>query len=143
MLISEILSEAVVRIILCTLITSMLIGCSSLSEQAQLAQKNQWHDVGVVDGNAGHYQRAKFELNALNTLDNIAYEEYKHGYLVGIEEFCQPEKTYLLGEKGDRYKGQCANTSQEEIAIEKWNEGYDAYMLETSFIFFDEYSDYF
>lgn len=131
------------RTILCTLISCILLGCTAYSEQAQLAQKNEWYEVGVVDGKAGGYQKVKFELNELNTLDDVAYKKYKQGYIAGIETFCQPEKSYGRGERGIRYNGQCTNTSQEDVAVQKWQEGYELYMLETLSAYSDEYSDFF
>ncbi|MCW8329172.1 DUF2799 domain-containing protein [Photobacterium sp. SDRW27] len=137
------LREAIVRIILGTLVGYMLFGCTAFSEQSQFAQKNEWYEVGVVDGKNGHYQRSETELDEFGTLDNMAYDQYKQGYSVGVEEFCRPEKTYEYGERGIRYKGQCVSTSQGDIAIEKWQEGYDAYMLEITSVYIDEYSDFF
>lgn len=131
------------KIVLCTLISCILLGCTAYSEQAQLAQKNEWYEVGVMDGKAGGYQRVKFELNELNTLDDVAYKKYRQGYITGVEAFCQPENSYERGERGVRYQGQCANTSQEDVAVQKWQEGYESYMLETLLVYIDDYPDFF
>lgn len=131
------------KVILCTLLGSMLIGCTAFSEQARYAQKNDWHDVGVADGKSGHYQRSEIELNELNDVNAMAYEQYRNGYGVGIDKFCQPEKTYEQGMRGISYKGQCISTSQEDTAIEKWQEGYESYLIEITAVYIDEYSDFF
>jgi len=131
---SKTLSEVTVKAIFCMLVGSILIGCSGLPEQAQLAQKNEWYDVGILDGKLGHYQRAKFELKQLNVLTNSAYEEYKKGYAIGLEKFCSPDYAYEHGIDGVEYQGQCANTAQEEVAIQRWSEGYQSFKSEMTMI---------
>ena len=115
------------KAIFCTLIGSILIGCSGISEQAQLAQKNDWHEVGVIDGELGHYQRSMPELEQLNSLTSLAYEDYKKGYIIGLEKFCSPDYAYEHGIDGVEYQGQCKNTAHEELAVQRWSEGYQSF----------------
>ncbi|MGF1758248.1 DUF2799 domain-containing protein [Photobacterium sagamiensis] len=126
------------KIVICILAGLLLMGCSGLPSQVELAQNNEWQQIGILDGQAGNYQKAKPELTKLNALSKAAYEEYKQGYFKGIEQFCQPAESYQRGMDGLMYNGQCANTQQEDITVQQWNEGYEYYVLDSAFVFNDD-----
>ncbi len=113
------------RIPLILLFGSILVGCSSVSEQAMLAQSGDWYSVGQSDGQQGHYQRAKVELVALGDISEEGFEQYKEGYVLGNAKYCSPENAYDQGDRGVRYSGQCANTEFEDLAVEKWQSAYE------------------
>ncbi|MGP8306738.1 DUF2799 domain-containing protein [Vibrio sp. YIC-376] len=112
-----------------------LIGCSTGSEQSMLAQSGEWHSVGVIDGQQGHYQRAKVELTALNNIGNEGFQQYKQGYSQGISDYCSPENAYKHGDAGVRYSGQCANTEFEDLTVEKWQSAYTDYVSIEAMLF--------
>lgn len=112
----------------------LIVGCSNQAELTALAEQDEWQKVGVTDGESGHYQRGEIELTKLSSLDEDAYHNYKMGYLTGIEQYCQPEKSYQHGLDGRLYRGQCANTVNESQSIQQWSEGYNAYLIDSAFI---------
>lgn len=127
------------RFPLVMLLGSVLIGCTSVSEQAMLAQSGEWYKIGLLDGQQGHYQRARTELIALNELGDAGVQQYKQGYVQGISEYCLPDNAYEQGDRGIRYRGQCANTEFEDLAVKKWQSAYeDALAMEAMYF---EYSD--
>ena len=107
-----------------------LVGCSSISSQLDLAKNDQWDQIGKMDGMAGYHMKSVPELMRLGNVAGDALDQYKRGYQVGIEEYCQPEKAMMRGTNGRPYKGQCAGTSNEERVVKKWLKGYDHYRLE-------------
>ncbi|MDV5171607.1 DUF2799 domain-containing protein [Photobacterium rosenbergii] len=110
-----------------TLILSLYIisGCSSsLSEQAMLAQTNDWYRIGLLDGEKGHYQQARVELEDLGSISEEEYQKYKQGFSDGLDEYCKPDNAQRNGSNGVLYQGQCTNTEFEELAIQKWQEAY-------------------
>lgn len=125
------------KMIVSVLTGLLLVGCSGLPEETKvvLAEKNEWKQIGMLDGQAGHYQRAKPELAELSMLTTSAYAEYKQGYHIGIEQFCQPDMSYDKGFSGDLYKGQCVNTQHEDITVKQWKAGYEDYLFKTAFAF--------
>ncbi len=40
-----------------------------------------------------------------------------------------PNQTYDHGRAGQAYKGECANTKQEDLAVQRWLEGHDHYIF--------------
>lgn len=124
--------------ILFILTSLLLLGCSNNEKLVNLAQQDQWEQVGFIDGNSGHYQRGKPELEKLSMLTNNDYETYKKGYTEGVNLFCQPQRAYQHGLDGQEYQGQCVNTSEERLIIEEWQKGYDIYTLDASFLFNDD-----
>ena len=123
--------------ILCLLGGLLLIGCSNQAPLNALAEQEQWQEIGIIDGESGHYQRGAIELAKLSALNEKDYANYKMGYLAGIEQYCQPERVFKYGSYGQQYRGECANTANETQSIQQWDEGYDAYVFESTFIFPD------
>ncbi|MGY0616593.1 DUF2799 domain-containing protein [Vibrio sp. FJH11] len=121
------------------LMSYILIGCSSVSEQSMLAQSGEWYSVGLIDGQQGNYQRARVELVTLSDLGEEELQQYKKGYVTGISSYCSPDSAYEQGSYGIRYRGQCANTEFEDLAVEKWQAAYSDSLAMEAMLF--EYSD--
>ncbi len=121
------------------LASSILIGCSTVSEQSMLAQSGEWYDVGILDGQQGQYQQAKVELKTLADIGEEEYQQYKQGYERGISNYisnyCSPENAYEHGSSGVRYRGQCANTEFEDLVVEKWQNAYADYAAIEAILF--------
>ncbi len=115
------------------LLSYVLIGCStSGSEQSMLAQSGEWYSIGVLDGQQGHYQRARVELTTLSDVGEEGFQQYKQGYAKGISKYCEPDSAYEQGSSGVRYQGQCVNTEFEDLAVQKWQSAYeDALAMES------------
>ncbi len=123
------------RFPLVILLGSILYGCSSVSEQALLAHYDNWHSIGQMDGERGHYQRAKVDLVSLGDISEEEFQQYKEGYVLGNSKFCSPENASEQGDRGIRYSGQCANTEFEDLAVEKWQSAYEgALAMESLFL---------
>lgn len=121
------------------LMSYILIGCSSVSEQSMLAQSGEWYSVGLIDGQQGNYQRARVELVTLGDLGEEELQQYKKGYNKGLSMYCSPDNAYEQGGYGIRYNGQCANTEFEDLAVEKWQAAYSDSLAMEAMLF--EYSD--
>ncbi len=118
------------RILFLMLLSGILIGCSSYqSEVAAQAQANDWYTVGILDGENGHYRRVQGELEDLNALGDEGYINYKNGYSEGIAKYCTPENAQRNGKKGIMYKGQCANTEFEDVAVTEWKKAYNQKLM--------------
>ncbi len=126
------------RFPLIMLLGSILMGCSSVSEQAMLAQSGEWYSIGFIDGQHGHYQRARVELVSLSDISEEGFQQYKEGYAHGISKYCLPDNAYDQGDRGIHYSGQCANTEFEDLAVEKWHSAYeDALAMESMYFDMD------
>ena len=106
---------------------AILAGCSTYAQQKQLAQENRWEQVGLLDGQTGHYQKAAPELMQFGHVSDSALNEYRQGYQKGIIEFCQPETAFRRGLNGTKYKGQCAGQSNENDVVKRWLDGMNEY----------------
>ena len=102
---------------------AVLTGCSTYAQQKQLARENHWEQVGLIDGQAGHYQKAAPELQSFGEVSGIALNEYQKGYQKGISEFCQPEAAFRRGMNGMKYKGQCVGQANENEVVKHWLDG--------------------
>ena len=102
---------------------AVLAGCSTFAQQKQLAQENRWEQVGLIDGQTGHYQKAAPELEQFGSLSDMALSEYRQGYQKGIAEFCQPEAAFRRGLTGTKYKGQCSGLANENEVVKRWLDG--------------------
>ena len=106
---------------------AVLAGCSTYAQQKQLAQENRWEQVGLLDGQTGHSQKAAPELMQFGQVSDAALNEYRQGFQKGITEFCQPEVAFRRGLNGTKYKGQCAGQSNENDVVKRWQDGMSEY----------------
>ena len=106
---------------------AVLAGCSTYAQQKQLAQENRWEQVGLLDGQTGHYQKAAPELGQFGQVSDAALNEYRQGYQKRIAEFCQPEAAFRRGLNGSKYKGQCAGLANEGDVVKRWLDGMNEY----------------
>ena len=109
------------------LTVAVLAGCSTYAQQKQLAQENRWEQVGLLDGQIGHYQKNSAELKQFGAISDAAMNEYKQGYQKGVVEFCQPEAAFKRGLNGKKYKGQCSGQSNESNVVKRWQDGMNEY----------------
>ncbi|WP_053062333.1 DUF2799 domain-containing protein [Photobacterium aquae] len=107
-----------------------LAACTGQNYDTELAQENQWEQLGLKDGETGRLIRSEKDLARLHTLNENAVAEYNVGYKMGIEQYCLPFNTYKQGKKGTQYTGQCLNTSHERLAVQGWETGYKEYIAE-------------
>lgn len=107
----------------------LITGCSTLSNQSNLAQEGEWEMIGEMDGKSGQHLKTKFELTKLGTPSDTDISNYKTGYKTGLNQFCTPENGYKMGLNGKSYRGQCAQTSTEERFVQRWYDGNTEYIL--------------
>ena len=123
------------------LVVITLAGCSSIASQRDLAQTNQWMQIGKMDGSTGYHMKSEPELARLGNVTSDAIALYQTGYRNGIEDYCEPKKAKMRGLNGKPYKGQCVGTVSENMAVKNWLAGYDQYKLDQQFADINRFGD--
>ncbi|GAL04449.1 hypothetical protein JCM19237_1121 [Photobacterium aphoticum] len=116
-------------------LAGLLSACSGLSNDAKLAQQNEWEQLGYHDGVTGRFARSDAALEQLSPLSQDGKAQYLQGYRYGIEDYCTPYKTYEYGKNGVAYMGQCKNTQHEKLAVQGWEAGYQYYLTHSDLLF--------
>ncbi|OED43739.1 hypothetical protein ACH42_09260 [Endozoicomonas sp. (ex Bugula neritina AB1)] len=101
-----------------------IAGCSSTPSPQQLADANNWEQLGLMDGQRGDFERTSAELIKLKKTDAKNITTYQKGYAEGIAKFCDTESGFFLGRSGFTYQGQCASFDHEKEFIQSWEDGY-------------------
>ncbi|WP_117235916.1 DUF2799 domain-containing protein [Vibrio maerlii] len=102
----------------------LLFGCSASVQQ--LADDNNWYQIGYQDGVKGSTHRS---YDALNRLGDANITDYEQGYLVGVEEYCNPDFAYQIGLSGSYYEGVCEGTEDGQRFRMEWQRGWSEYNL--------------
>lgn len=104
------------------MLLTTLFACTSTTQQ--LAEEGDWYAIGYQDGIRGNDQRSSRELTKLGSAN---HSDYDQGYLVGIEEFCNPNHAYHVGLSGQHYDGVCEGTEDAQKFRMEWQRGWDDY----------------
>lgn len=113
------------------LVPVALIGCASMSPQE--CQVSDWRAVGYTDGAMGlpasrfsEYRKDCAEHGVMPDLDS-----YRSGRDEGLQEFCQPEIAFNLGNRGGNNPGVCPPETSVEFA-DAFQSGRHLYELRSS-----------
>lgn len=98
----------------------LVVACSS--NNVDLAQKGDWHEIGFSDGIKGHHSRS---FNELQQLGQANQAEYDQGYLKGVGEYCNPDFAYQIGLSGQYYEGVCEGTEESQRFRMEWQRGWN------------------
>ena len=113
--------KIVKKLILLTMLTT-LFACAATTEQ--LVQQGDWYTIGYQDGIRGNNQRS---INQLSKLGSTKHSDYEQGYMVGLEEFCNPNHAYQIGLTGQHYDGVCEGTEGAQKFRMEWQRGWNEY----------------
>lgn len=107
-----------------------MVGCATgLSQQE--CEVADWHAIGFEDGAKGSpealiskHRKACAEHGITPQLN-----EYRQGWLAGVETYCRPANAYQLGRKGRSYGGVCPG-NLETAFITAYSDGRSLYVLQ-------------
>jgi len=96
-------------------ISMTLTGCASMSSNE--CAFSDWRAVGYEDGAQGATSEKFGDYRSACAKHGISadFDAWQSGRTIGLEEFCQPERGFTLGENGRRYYGVCPSTHEGEF----------------------------
>ena len=109
------------KLVVVALLT-ILAGCATSIEQ--MAKSGDWYQIGYQDGVSGNVSRSVTELAKLGQANPADYDQ---GYLVGVEEYCNPNFAYQIGLSGQYYEGVCEGTEDAQRFRMEWQRGWSEY----------------
>lgn len=112
------------RIIILSMLCLSLLGCASNIQQ--LADDNNWRQIGYQDGIRGNIQQT---YNSLSEYGEVNQADYEQGYLQGVTEYCNADFAYQMGLSGTYYEGVCEGTEDAQRFRMEWQRGWNEYSL--------------
>jgi hypothetical protein len=97
-----------IRFILLGMVLFALAGCATLNEQECLT--GDWYTIGYEDGAKGRTvdRIGKYRKSCADYDISPDLQAYQAGREEGLQEFCQPQNGFNLGQRGGGYSGVCS-----------------------------------
>lgn len=117
-------------LILISVLTAFLFGCSSSTKKAQTCQELDWYEIGRQDGTKGLdlTQHKKVRVVCIDSDQSLAEALYYNGFDSGAAQYCSPENGFELGRRGQKINDICPPMLKEAFN-KKYNQGMRAATL--------------
>ncbi len=112
------------KFIALSVLSAILVGCSASVQQ--LADDNDWYQIGYRDGIKGSTSRS---YDALKQYGDANIVDYDQGYMEGVSEYCNPDFAYQIGLSGSYFEGVCEGTEDAQRFRMEWQRGWNEYNL--------------
>lgn len=120
--------------ILCLLLVALLTlsGCASMSSNE--CAFTDWQAQGYQDGAVGASTSKFSDYNRVCADHGITadFGEWQAGRELGLQEYCQPGRAFVLGERGRNYYGVCSAYREAEF-LEAYRIGSQLFTLRANY----------